>query len=59
MSDPMTDLARTDAAAGLVMDPCPHCRARLEMLAMRGYLPTAVGITHEEGCPDWLPDWPR
>jgi hypothetical protein len=52
------DLARVDAAAALVMDRCPHCSASYELLAMRDGLPAVMGVTHEEGCPEWIPDWP-
>lgn len=52
--DPMTTLRRLDAAADLVMRPCPHCHARVEVLAWRGDVPRAVGVTHERGCPDFV-----
>jgi hypothetical protein len=34
---------------------CPHCTAKLEALGHGGTLPKALGVAHEEGCPDWLP----
>lgn len=51
-------LARLEAAAALASWRCPHCNAALEALAATdgGQLVRAVGITHEEGCPDWVPD---
>ena len=42
----------------LAMWQCPHCVADLHVDAWRDGLPLAVGVTHEKGCPDWLPDWP-
>jgi hypothetical protein len=56
MLDPMYQLARIDAAADLAMTLCPHCKARREVLAMVGELPRAIGVTHEVGCPEFLPD---
>ena len=57
--DPMLehDLARVDVAAALVMDRCPHCDAKYELLAVRNGLPAAVGVAHKPGCPDYAPDF--
>lgn len=51
---PETTLARIEAAAGLLFDPCPHCTVRREVIALAGQLPRAVGLTHEPGCPDFI-----
>jgi hypothetical protein len=47
------ELHRIEAAAHLAMWQCPHCTTKLEALGQDGTLPKALGITHEEGCPDW------
>jgi len=51
-------LARIEAAAALASWRCRHCNAATEALAATegGQLVRAVGITHEEGCPDLVPD---
>jgi len=48
-------LGDPEAAAALAMWQCPHCVADLHVDAWRDGLPLAVGVTHEKGCPDWLP----
>lgn len=48
-------LARIEASAALASWRCPHCAATLEPLALSaGGLPRAIGITHQEGCPDYM-----
>jgi len=51
-------LARIEAAAALASWRCRHCNAATEALAATegGQLVRAVGVTHEEGCPDWVPE---
>jgi hypothetical protein len=46
------ELRRIEAAA-LLLEPCPHCHATTEAVAGTGSLPRALGITHEQGCPDY------
>jgi len=47
------ELHRINAAAHLVLWQCQHCTATLEPLSRDGGVPKALGITHEQGCPDW------
>lgn len=49
------ELHRIEAAAHLVLWHCPHCTAKVESLAADGELPRALGVDHDEGCPDWQP----
>jgi hypothetical protein len=47
-------LGRIEAAAQLVTATfCHHCFAELEVAAMDGELPLAVGVVHHEDCPDF------
>ena len=55
---PERQLTEIEKAAALVSWQCPHCVADLHVDAWRDGLPVAVGVTHQKGCPDWLPDWP-
>ena len=53
---PEQQLARVEAAAALALWKCPHCVADLHVDAWRDGLPMAVGVTHQKGCPDEVPD---
>jgi hypothetical protein len=47
------ELRRIEAAA-LLLEPCRHCNATTEAVAGTGSLPRALGIDHEQGCPDYV-----
>jgi hypothetical protein len=51
--DGPTIMARINAAADLLLTPCPHCRVEKSVIAIDGILPRAVSIQHEPHCPDW------
>lgn len=52
---PEWTLARIEASAALASWRCRHCDAEREPLApSAGGLPRAVGLTHQEGCPDYV-----
>ena len=48
---------RAARRAQVLMAPCPHCYAVPEIDARDEYgYPKATGWTHEQGCPDYVPD---
>lgn len=59
MSGPEDVLDAIEAMGALLREvACAHCEVQVEVLARSdgGSLPKALGIRHQPGCPDWLPD---
>jgi hypothetical protein len=52
--DGPTIMARINAAAELLLTPCPHCRVGKSVIAINGELPRAISVQHEPHCPEFI-----
>jgi hypothetical protein len=54
-NDAPTIMARINAAAELLLTPCPTCKVEKSVIAIDGELPRAISVQHERSCPEYIP----